>query len=131
MKKVIVFLAIIIIAIPVFGYNIETVNIGGGRTLNYVFSTDYRELENFASTEFGVRISIVGNSEWDDNTSNDVLAPQLRSLMRQYTQQGRYRSFAMAIFTNNYGDVEEIIVNQCIGDADTNHYEYATTYFRF
>ena len=127
MKKLCVVL--ILVSFPLFGYDIQTVNMGGGKTLNYIVTTDYRELEQFAFSEFGVQINIGQTSSWEDNTQNENLAPQLRSLMRQYTQQGKYNAFAMAVFTEDSGDVAQIIVNRCF--FNNGVYVYQTAYWSF
>jgi hypothetical protein len=130
MKKNVVFFVLLAFAISTFGYaySIEKVDLGGGKSLNYVLSTDYEELESFVAREFGVRINIGQTNSWDDNTRNDALAPQIRNLLRQYTQQGKYNSFAMAIFTTG-DDIDEILVNWCY--LDKGVYIYKTTYWRF
>ena len=131
MKKLFFLVGILLLAVSVYGVDIERVDLGNGKFINYVLSTDYTELENFAAREFGVRINIGQTYSWNDNTHNDNLAPQIRSLMRQYTQQGRYPSFAMAIYTDARNDVESIFVNWCYRDPDTGVYIYKTTYWDF
>ena len=127
MKKLCVVL--VLMSFPLSGYDIQTVNMGGGKTLNYIVTTDYKELEQFAFSEFGVQITIGQTSSWEDNTQNQNLAPQLRSLMRQYTQQGKYPAFAMAVFTEDSGDVTQIIVNWCF--LTNGAYNYQTAYWSF
>ena len=131
MKKLVLCLTVLSVSVFVYGYEIERVDLGGGNYLNYVFSTDYSELENFAAREFGVRINIGQTNSWDDNSQNDKLAPQIRNLLRQYTQQGKYNVFAMAVYLNDYGDVEQILVNWCYRDKNTSVYKYMTTYWLF
>jgi len=131
MKKAVLIFVVLAISTFGYGYDIERVDLGEGRFLNYVFSTDYKELEDFAAKEFGIRINIGQTSSWDDNTENNSLATQIRSLMRQYTQQGRYNSFSMAIFTDNYGDVSSVFVNWCYREQNTGTYKYMTTYWYF
>jgi hypothetical protein len=128
MKKLVVFL--LVISSSVFAYEIETIDLGGGRSINYAVSTDYKELENLLFTNDHVRINIGQTSNWDDNTQNENLSPKLRNMLRQYTQRGKYQAFAMAVFYDN-DIIVEVIVNWCYRDKDTGDYKQMTSYWQF
>jgi hypothetical protein len=114
----------------VFAYELEKIDLGGGKVINYLVSTDYSELEQLVFEEFHVRINIGQTSDWADNTNNNALSPRIRNMMRQYTQQGKFAVFAMAIFTSG-DDLEEIFVNWCYRDINTGTYVFLTSYWAF
>ena len=123
------FLAVLSVSF-VYGVEFERINIGGGRYINFIFSTTYQDLERYVQEEWGLRINI-GGSSWAQDTNTDAIPSQVRNLLRQYSQQGVYNSYAMAIFVNDNNDVDVINLHRCYRDRSTSNYIYTSTYFEF